>query len=445
MLGIDDPSLPPNSVVTASAWHPEGHTAAWAIDTLRELPDDRQENHQAVVSLSRDSGAYLQYLCPPLIGPGAIVLKLAYSLHGDYLLVARTNLKRSLVLVYCIPKRIQNTEPVAWRIFEHAILDFTWTQDHDFVVCGENGLLSHFAVDANGSNIYPMLSEHPVDTQDNHTSETILMHGLHELDSGLAGPHRLEHETAHKYDRLRYDRRVDVTAVVSTESKRLAMKAKAGWSWADLDGQLTALAFQPCPNWKDNMLLAVAFEEGSCSLFTGSSDVYDKRAFQVPLLTVHLSEGPALALAWSPDGDFLAVGGTELVQIWETDRLVNRSESSVEARLDSLYEPLITWRPDRTATGPRNGEHELDQQLTEPSLSWSADGESLSFAHDRQVSTPLHTALLCQFFLTDPFTRSPSYGSGRLSLGEAKMRATKLTVMKVRSLDAKLYVDIGYP
>jgi hypothetical protein len=81
------------------------------------------------------------------------------------------------------------------------------------------------------------------------------------------------------------------------------------------------------------------------------------------------------------------VGGSDIINIWETSALVHfepehkRLEKNPNAQLKSL----VTWRSDAGATGPRNGEHEPERP-TEPSLSWSSDGESLAFAVDRQVS-----------------------------------------------------------
>ena len=400
ILSIDEPSLPPSSMVTASAWHPEGHTVAWAVDSVRELPGGRQESHQVVCSQNRDSGSSCQYLCPPLIEQPSIVLKIQYSHRDNYLLVARTNLKRSLVLVYDtrVPGA-EKAEPVAWRILEHAVLDFACGESVGFIVCGENGLFSTLRIDVErikdfGGRPYASMND-PLKPEDSYTAEAILMHGLtqsrqYTFDrSGLNTPPR-------RWDKVRHAA-YSVSALVSSEDKILVMEATDSITWTNLPGQVTALAFQPSFKYGDEALLAVAFEEGGCSLYTKMGTVpgkaYGIHQIHAPLLTVHLSDGPALALAWSADGKFLALGGTDLVQVWETDALVYWQEHRVETVTDSLHEPLVTWRPDTSATGPRNGEHEPDRPLTEPSLSWSADGQSLSFAHDKQVSllsiTPL--------------------------------------------------------
>ena len=339
-----------------------------------------------LLSHNRDTGSSSNYLFPPLLDPAGIVLALRYSSNGRYLLVARTNLKRGLVLVYDTSESDEsNHEPIAWRIFEDPVFDVAWKGDAQFMVCGERSLLGSFELSPRDSMQNSALD---------FTDQTIRQFGLeHAQFTTFDWP-------SCKWDKIRHDIRTNTTALASAEDGKLAVGMPAPgqpenrfWGQTDVPGQLTALAFQSDPTLREheNPLIAIACEEGLCKLYTNS--VKDFEPVQIiDLVTFYLSEGPALALSWSPGGDYLAVGGTELVQIWETETLVHRDREgrTLERREDSLYQPLVTWRPDRTATAtPRNGEHLKDKPLTEPSLSWSADRENLSFAIDRQVSFQL--------------------------------------------------------
>ena len=414
VLNVDDPSMPPHSVVTAAAWHPKGHTATCAIDTLRELPDGRQKSYQTIESYNRDSGTSSNFLFPPLLEPAGIVFALRYSSTGDHLLVARTNLKRGLVLVYDTQtSEGSNAEPVAWRIFEHQVLDAAWLEDRKFIVCGENGLLESFELEGHLDNSI---------TAGSATVETIPMAGTKSLEPmAIDGPLR-------KWDKVRVDDRTGFLALASTEDHRLIIQNTllgrqfgSAFGWADIRDQLSAIAFQsdPSANKTGPAILATACADGSCQLYAHSTKEPDASGEVDALASVHLSEGPALALAWSANGNYLAVGGTDLVQIWETNTLVYREDQFVKKREDAHFNPLVTWRPDATAIALRNGEHLEDKPLTEPSLSWSADGESLSFAIDKQVG--LHM-LPIPINCTDMSSRSLLSDSGHRLATKARLK-----------------------
>lgn len=294
------------------------------------------------------------------------------------LLVVRTNLKRGLVLVY--ETNSDASDPIAWKIFEHPVLDAAWVKDDEFVVCGDNGLLEAHRV----LGVVSLLEAE-------FTSANIPYYGLDRLNWLPSVPG--------KWDKVRYEGVTKVVAVASTEDRKLAVCAydpsnvDDQWTVTELPGQLTALAFEvrtsPLNSGEQHSpLLAATFEDGTCALYTRRrpSEANAKSSIE-SLVTVHVSSGPALALAWTPDGAHLAVGGTDLVQIWETSSLVHYDSDTkrLEKKPDAQLQPLVTWSPDATATGPRNGEHESARPLTEPSLSWSSDGESLAFAVDKQV------------------------------------------------------------
>lgn len=256
-------------------------------------------------------------------------------------------------------------------------MDATWTADDEFVVCGENGLVEAYQLNA----------EKPSISESGFTTDTIATHGLSKSEwlPSMSGT----------WDKIRYDEESSLVALASTGEKKLATCRRissgeaATWNSMDLPGKPTAVAFRSNPSKRDgdqtsSPLLAAAFEDGSCVLYTQHPDSSEAQS----LVTLNVYSSPALALAWSPAGTHLAVSGIDLIQIWEIESLVhvNGESKQLEKKADAQMQALVTWRPDSTATGPRNGEHE-GQQLTEPSLSWSQEGSGLVFAVDRQVST----------------------------------------------------------
>ena len=377
--------------MTATAWHPQGHTAVCALDGVRELQDDRQESQQTIISYNRDSGSS-EYFVPPLLEPAGIILAMRYNAAGTYLLVLRMNLERSLVLVHDTSKPEPDSHQlVGWCHFDRPVFDMAWITERDFIVCGERGLVQ----------LYRVTPDVP-----SNSEQSCIIENVAEAASsqGLTGLplHISWDEDGRKWDKIRSDEKSKVLVLISSEHKRIAMgptnydednalatQAKF-CDRVELPGQPTAVAFQPEPSAKiiQPPLLAIAFEDGSCLLYTyfepWRSSERGKDGME-ELLKIHLSEGPALALAWSHSGSHLAVAGTDLVQIWEAEALVKRDGYKIE-RNGALHRPIVTWRPDHNATGPRNGEHEEVEISSEPSLSWSADGESLAFAVEQQVS-----------------------------------------------------------
>ncbi|KAK4548068.1 hypothetical protein LTR36_010788 [Oleoguttula mirabilis] len=420
---LDDAHVPPNSVVTATAWHPAGHTAAYALDSSHGLADGTHGPSQLIFNHSRDYGTTVFETGPDLLHPAPIVLCLRYSPKGDYLLVLRTNVKRGMVQIWRTPAAehqddgsappFRPNEPVAWRILEHPALDACWTADDRFLVCGDEGLASAYHLD-------------PTAKPDNgFVAENVTIHGLREHRSDMLGFNA-------RWDKLRFDSKLGVAVFASTEGKKLLalplhIDSSAGADGKpnpddalSLPGQLTALAFQPgqaVTAEEDEgapqvCLLAAAFAEGHCTIYRLSRPTSDTRPTCKEIVTLELAEGPALALAWSPGGEYLAVGGVDVVQIWRREDLP--AEAEAEAGTEGRkVGALVTWRPDgkARALGRRNGVHEHEHEhaeedgnenesgdeegMVEPSLSWSADGGSLAFAAEKQLAVirfrpPLH-------------------------------------------------------
>lgn len=386
------------------------------MDGVRELSDGRQASRQLIFSHECDNRTSIHYQVPPLLDPQGIVLALRYSPDGSKLLILQTNIKRGMVLIYETSgsgetsNDAEKARLLAWRIFEHQVLDANWMGSHGFLVCGDNGLADACFLDPNA----------PPSPEENIGVGNITSQGL--LKSTPLLP---ESELGRSYDRVRVSTSGAVAMVAPGADRKLIAaqhyvetnEVEFGAAM-DLRDHVTAVAFQPEPDVDSTQprFLATAFEEGRCVVYSYLHQKGEEIGSQElkELLTFYLTEGPALALAWSADGSYLAIAGTDLAQIWDMKALVRRDGHQLEIA-DAPHKPLVTWRPDSSALAPRNGEHEEPRTLSEPSLSWSADGESLAFAVDKQVRSPFghFSKLLLLTLLLDRNHQVPAASSSK--------------------------------
>lgn len=372
---VDEPALPAGSTVTASAWRPDGSGASCAFNGMRELPDGTNVASQMLIEHHREMGTSCFQIEPQLLEPPGVVLCLRYSQNTSYLLVAVTNGQRGLVQIWETPSDSNSPktqrEPCAWKIFENTLLDVSWTGDDTFLACGAGGLSAMYQIDQNRQQEIGAVE-----------AGTVSMRGLISQNSDVL-------EGSHDWDKVRWDDQHNLAVFVSSMEKRMVISSRLqngseGTGEEDLQIDLpeepTALAFKPKHGQaeaEDPSLLAAAFVDGSCLVYRidRSGDAGPKCS---ELVSLSLDDGPALAVAWSPNGQYLAVGNSELVQIWSADAL---------KRQNGVRHPpqaAVIWRPAPEVNGTMNG-HAQDEKMPEPSLSWSADGESLAYAADKQV------------------------------------------------------------
>ena len=357
VVSVDEPSLPRRSIVTASAWYPYGNVATLAFDGQRMLSEGRHVQWQSIISFDSQTGRTSQFSSPPLLEPSGIVLALRYSFDGQYLLAIRTNGRRGLIQVHKTSRTDADTHAlVAWHIFSNPVMDAAWTGKKEFLVCGESGLVHAFTLE----------DEIPIERR-NHTADSVRFQGLG--TSTMSMPQRKAN-----WDKVRVAASSGLVALASTRDRTIQLRRSevAGWEHHELSGQLTALAFHPSED-----VLACVFEEGFCTVFLGSSQKH----------TLQLVRAPVLALAWTPDGQHLAVASVSLVQIWDLDSIKGRDTASRQR--------LVTWKPEPG----RNGERHEGSSLAEPSLSWNAKGDRLAIAMDDLVRSKTHRSgvlpLLC--------------------------------------------------
>lgn len=380
--------MPENAVVTASAWRPDGRGACCAVDGLRELPDGSKVASQLLIEHNKDGRSASFQLGPPVLEPLGIVLGLRYSPDSQYLLVARSNMKRGLVQIWKSPRSSDEEEdddvtltrePISWRIFDQQLEDVTWTADDTFIVCGDNGLSAMYQVDGSQKDEVGVMS-----------GGSVTMRGLISHNSKIL-------DTAHRLDKVRFDQRHKIAVFVSGEAKKMIITPRIYNNEAkpdadveiDLPEEPIVLAFRPwellegeaaaAGDLETPSQLAVAFSDGTCLIYSiNRSPGVGAKCNE--LASLSLSVGPALAIAWSPNGEHLAVGNGDLIQIWSAESL--RRKNGVRHVADAS----VTWRPTPETNGVVNGEHGEEKPIAEPSLSWSSDGESLAFAAEKQVS-----------------------------------------------------------
>ncbi|KAK3675142.1 hypothetical protein LTR78_005076 [Recurvomyces mirabilis] len=401
MSHVDDPYMPASGTVTASAWHPHGHSATCAMEAALQLSDSVRKPHHLVLNHGRERGSTVWDANPCMLEPPGVMICMRYSPSGTYILGLRTNMARGMVQIWKAPSAQGEDgeevpyEPIAYRLFDTQALDACWTNDETFLICGDN-LAAAYQLHPGQERTF-----HPPDPNGR---------GLVERSGSLIG-------FVDTWDKLRYDVGLGAAVIISTVTKTLVtipldsdlevnMKAFTSIDGQhELPGQITAAAFQPrgpssaappdpeVDEETKGTLIACTFAEGFCVIYsitrpekgrTGSSKAFFLRF-----------PAAALALAWSASGRYLAVGGTEAVQIYDVESF----GPGQEVRM-----PLVNWPSDpgmfreKRRNGAVNGNHGEageEEEMMPPSLSWSSDGESLGFALERQIAVirfnpPLH-------------------------------------------------------
>lgn len=331
----------------------------------------------------RERGATFFQVEPQLLEPPGVVLNMRYSPDTGYLLVAGTNGQRGLVQIWETPadgivlSKTQR-EPSAWRLFEKPLSDISWIDDDTFLACGEGGLTAMYQIDRSRQGEISAVDP-----------GSAAMRGLISHNSNIL-------TAVSDWDKVRWDDRNQMAVFISNAEKRMIICSRLRHSESnagadlevDLPDEPTTLSFKPCGRPADDTesvedtdspsLLATGFVDGTCLIYSVTRNA-ETGAKCSELITLSLDDGPALAVAWSPNGQYLAIGNSDLVQIWSAESL---------KRQNGVRHPpqaSVIWRPASGANGAVNGQIQ-EEKMPEPSLSWSADGESLAYAADKQVS-----------------------------------------------------------
>lgn len=138
-------------------------------------------------------------------------------------------------------------------------------------------------------------------------------------------------------------------------------------------GVITALSWQPLQDAPDTLeeterLVASAGEDGAISIWNArSSDTKAKYSMTMSTAVV--------AIAFTPDGAYLAGATNEQILIWKTD---------------DIHLPIASWvrNDDAGWRTPQSHASSPDEDLF--SLSWDANGRKLAYGVNSRVSQNFH-------------------------------------------------------
>ncbi|CAK7217083.1 hypothetical protein SBRCBS47491_003042 [Sporothrix bragantina] len=308
----------PQATVTAMAWNPEGTTIAIATEA----------SNKARVSIWSPDGTLLhQYNVrePP-------VIKLRWNPNGTSILGIAPEGSGTLVTVFSAV----TSNMASYLLKDHDLsgdpLDAAWTTESEFLLCGGD-LLAAFRVN----------------------------------DSGIVAARTFNTNKDEHFTMIQYD---SISRIAATASERgvIDLWDESGERRAISAhiGLITSLAWQPLqtPGPDDERLLASGGEDGAISIWNARiPDSKPKCSMTMDL--------PVMALAFTPDGAFIAGATPERILIWKVgDHAI----------------PRASWR--RT---PHPGWHspklnnESDDEDTH-CLCWDSTGQKLAYGVNNRLA-----------------------------------------------------------
>ncbi|CAK7230861.1 hypothetical protein SCUCBS95973_007717, partial [Sporothrix curviconia] len=309
---------PPQATVTAMAWNPEGTTIALATEA----------SNKARVSIWSPDGTLLhQYNVrePP-------VIKLRWNPNGTSILGIAPEGAGTLVTVFSAV----TSNMASYLLKDHDLggdpLDAAWTTESEFLLCGGD-LLAAFRV----------------------------------TDSGIAEARTFNTNKDEHFTMIQYDA---ISRIAATASERgvIDLWDESGERRAISAhiGLITSLAWQPLqtPGPSDERLLASGGEDGAISIWNARiPDSKPKCSMTMDL--------PVMALAFTPDGAFIAGATPERILIWKVgDHAI----------------PRASWR-----RAPHPGWHspklnnESDDEDTH-CLCWDSTGQKLAYGVNNRLA-----------------------------------------------------------
>ncbi|KAI3338415.1 WD40-repeat-containing domain protein [Ustulina deusta] len=310
--------IPPKATVTAMAWNWDGTAIAVATDS----------DSKARLTLWTPEGSHIHHFEvaePPIIklrwSPQSIaILAIAPESGGTLITVYHSRTLNSTT--YLLPNHDLNAEP----------LDATWTSDNEFLLCGGDLLVL-----------------------------------LRYSDKEISEVQKFETREGDTLTQVQYDSRCCLAAtcgekgvvdVWESSGKRRSIQAHCD--------AVTALVFQPeqSPAIENERLLASGGEDGAIFIWNALAPEGPAKC--------SMTMGPAIvALAFTPDGAFIAGASSERILIWKVD-----DHSIPRASWSRLPHP--GWLSPRM--NPESDEED------EHCLGWDSTGHKLAYGVNSRLA-----------------------------------------------------------
>ena len=325
--------------VSAVEWSPDGTLLA------RAIRDKQAVGKVGALSILDPQGQELQQLGDP----DAMVLTLRWSPSATFLLAVTATGETSKGVVY-VWNIIGGQQDI---LVETKITDAAWWNETQFTICGE-GFVAKYTV-ADGS-----------------IQELERYHEPDELEVWM---------------RVVFDPITTMQAIIDEENGKLAIIDKDGRlnKQSAHDGTITAVEFQPIPKASGHKMSArriLATSSLDCTVRLWNAQKPTKPR------TFHMSpKAPVLALAFSPDGSYVAAASSNHVQVWLAtvdEQPVARWDAAIEKDLD--ISNGVNGHAEMNGNGV-DGDSGYGDDADEPLslLSWTADSSKLFFSAGNKV------------------------------------------------------------
>ena len=326
--------------VSALEWSPTGSFLA------RATRDKGAMNKIGVLSVLNHKGQEFR----EMYVPHAIVLNLRWSPTERFLLAVAATGESSKGSIH-LWEMSGDEQGVG---VDTRITDAVWLNESHFTVCGE-GILATYSI-ANGSL-------HLLEQYQEPDGRELWMHII-------------------------FDPITNMQAALDDENGNLAIIDKDGRMVKKIahDNQVTAMEFQPLPRTSTHKMSARRI------LATASADctvrLWNAQKPAKPHVFPMTPRVPALALAFSPDGQFLAAASAAHVQIWQAnieEKLVARWDAAIDK--DVELSNGVNGHGEMNGTGV-DGDSGYGDEGEEPLslLSWAADSSKLFFSAGNKVT-----------------------------------------------------------
>lgn len=256
-------------------------------------------------------------------------------------------------------------------VLEVPVEDAAWTDDQTLLICGD-GLLALLQIE--GTNIV--------------AKDTI--------------------ETDALWSLMRYDEETGRACCISPEDSNIALlnitdNEISFHSKTSHGAQITAMEWQPQPESlvPEPMIADThAMDEShqrpnrprivATAAIDGSIKIWDARNDLICLRTLIMETGaPAMTLAFSPTGTYIAAAGNGCVFIW----LVDEGPEPADV-LDRKDKPVVTWRNETSTNGESSEQSGMNTEEDLASghppfhvLAWNRAGDTLAYSEGDKVRT----------------------------------------------------------